>query len=61
MMISVISAVFCLILIYVWNKRKEYLLSLKLQGPIAYPLIGNALEFLGDQEGKKWRGIIDAN
>ncbi|KAI5714331.1 hypothetical protein M8J76_015227 [Diaphorina citri] len=51
-----ISALYLLLLatllfaICLWKRRKLYVLSYKLDGPFALPLIGNALLLLGGPE-----------
>ncbi|XP_049821133.1 cytochrome P450 4C1 isoform X2 [Aethina tumida] len=46
----IIFILFTLILINIWRRRKLYILSWQLPGPVAFPLIGNALVFMCKEE-----------
>lgn len=37
---------------YLWGRRKLYLHSIKVPGPLSPPLIGSAMHFAGDPNGK---------
>lgn len=42
----------CCLLLIVWKRRRLYLLSWQLPGPLALPIIGCGLNFIGDLEGQ---------
>lgn len=45
-LLLVVVAIFILVLPWMWKRRHLYYLSWKLDGPFAWPIIGNALSIL---------------
>lgn len=52
LLILLISSVLVYFLQIAWKRRKLYKESLNLPGPLALPLIGSALSFIGSPYGK---------
>lgn len=51
-----------LILKYHWTRRRMYLLASQLDGPIAWPIIGNGHTFMSEPDGKlRIKEAVDGN
>lgn len=44
--------------LFLWSNRRLYELSWKLPGPVALPIIGNGIQFMGDPIGNLHLTII---
>lgn len=47
-----IAAVFAFTFIYIWKIRRFIYATYKINGPFVWPVLGNVLEFVGNNEGK---------
>lgn len=53
-MLLYVSAIVLVFVLYISKMWKFYYASFKMKGPTGWPLIGNALEFIGTGEGKSY-------